>query len=282
MIDLERLHTIISNPDQLHTDDLEMLSGVINKHPYFQAARSIYLKGLYNEQSPLYNKELQITAAHTTDRSVLFDFITSDVFIQNRISEQIKQQQEVIEELDVVIDQEVDVNVIDEPAPIKTTVLNIDKEFTQVADVDLFEKKKADVDEVLNFTKNEKHSFHEWLKLTGVTPIDRDVSQKQSKNISVSELEDHYRSDKMKRIDEFLAAKPKITPRKTGPIGTPTIEPLDSGKHLMTETLAKVYLAQKNYDKAIKSYAVLKLQHPEKSGFFADRIREIENLQSNN
>jgi hypothetical protein len=49
----------------------------------------------------------------------------------------------------------------------------------------------------------------------------------------------------------------------------------------MTETLAQVYAAQKNYEKAIKSYEILVLQHPEKSSFFADRIQEIKNLQSN-
>ncbi|MFT7429332.1 MAG: hypothetical protein ACI9IZ_001830, partial [Nonlabens sp.] len=49
----------------------------------------------------------------------------------------------------------------------------------------------------------------------------------------------------------------------------------------MTETLAKVYVAQKNYSKALKAYEVLVLQHPEKSAFFADQIQEIKNLQSN-
>jgi hypothetical protein len=49
----------------------------------------------------------------------------------------------------------------------------------------------------------------------------------------------------------------------------------------MTETLAQVYLAQKNFSKAIQAYQILVLQHPEKSGYFADRIREIKNIQSN-
>lgn len=270
MVNNNRLHTLLSNPEQVHADDLELLEKIIKKYPYFQAARSIYLKGLYNEQSPSYNKELQITAAHTTDRSVLFDFITSDVFIQNRISEQIKQQQEQLEQIEVD----------EEEVVVRTTDLNADKNFSQVANEDLFEKKKEAASEVLDFTKNEKHSFQEWLKLTTVTPIERNPKQKEE--VAEKETEENLeRLEKMKRVDEFLAAKPRITPRKTGPIETPSLDTADSGQHLMTETLAKVYLAQKNYDKAIKSYQILKLQHPEKSGFFADRIREIENLQSN-
>jgi hypothetical protein len=266
----ERLHTIISNPGQLHADDLELLGNAIKKYPYFQAARSVYLKGLYNAQSPSYNKELQVTAAHTTDRSVLFDFITSEEFIQNRISEQIKQQQERLEGIEVDI-EEVHVRITD---------LNADKDFAQVTDEDLFEKKKEAPTEVLEFTKDEKHSFHEWLKLTRVNPIEREEPQQSSTPIETEVAEDPERMKKMKRIDDFLAAKPRIKPRKSGPIETPSIQPIDSGKQLMTETLAKVYLAQKNYEKAITSYQVLILQHPEKSGFFADRIREIETLQS--
>lgn len=51
---------------------------------------------------------------------------------------------------------------------------------------------------------------------------------------------------------------------------------------LMTETLAKVYLEQKKYTKAIQAYEILILKYPEKSSFFADRINEIKNLQQNN
>mgnify|MGYP003965023165 FL=1 len=44
---------------------------------------------------------------------------------------------------------------------------------------------------------------------------------------------------------------------------------------LMTETLAKVYLQQKNFKKALQAYHILSLKYPEKSGFFADQIRAI-------
>jgi hypothetical protein len=39
------------------------------------------VKGLYNENSFKYNFALKVTAAHTNDRTVLFDFITSERFI---------------------------------------------------------------------------------------------------------------------------------------------------------------------------------------------------------
>ena len=50
----------------------------------------------------------------------------------------------------------------------------------------------------------------------------------------------------------------------------------------MTETLAKVYLEQKKYKKAIQAFKILSLKYPEKSGFFADRIRAVEKIQHEN
>ena len=56
---------------------------------------------------------------------------------------------------------------------------------------------------------------------------------------------------------------------------TNSIEP----ESLMTETLARIYLEQKNYVKAIQSYKILILKYPEKSALFADQIKAIEKLQ---
>ena len=47
----------------------------------------------------------------------------------------------------------------------------------------------------------------------------------------------------------------------------------------MTETLARVYLEQGKYKKAIQAYKILSLKYPEKSSFFADRIKDVEKLR---
>ena len=48
---------------------------------------------------------------------------------------------------------------------------------------------------------------------------------------------------------------------------------------LMTETLARVYLEQGKYKKAIQAYRILILKYPEKSSFFADQIKAVEKLR---
>ena len=51
---------------------------------------------------------------------------------------------------------------------------------------------------------------------------------------------------------------------------------------LFTETLAKIYVSQGRYDKALSVYKSLNAKHPEKSVYFADQIRFIERLVENN
>jgi hypothetical protein len=286
MVDAVSINKVLAKPETIHVDHLTALEDAIKEHPYFQAVRSMYLKGLKNENSPLYNKELQRTAAHTTDRSVLFDFITSESFIQNKVSEQIKliQQEETTLASDLISGN----TLVEED-------LNASKNFTQVIDADLFEKKKeTSIEEApLEFDKNETYSFSQWLQLTSLTPKDRkeapqeknpvivDEEVKKAKKVEEEIQEADDRARKMARIDQFLAEKPKIKPRKSSSNPVNITNHYQDPSQFMTETLAKVYLAQKNYSKALKAYEVLVLQHPEKSGLFADQIQEIKNLQSN-
>ena len=45
-----------------------------------------------------------------------------------------------------------------------------------------------------------------------------------------------------------------------------------------TETLARIYIKQKRYDKALQIIKNLSLKYPEKNVYFADQIRFLEKL----
>ncbi|SEP23890.1 hypothetical protein SAMN05444671_4713 [Flavobacterium sp. CF108] len=138
----------------------------------------------------------------------------------------------------------------------------------------------------------EKHSFQEWLQLAKAEPIDRssdapkDAETDEKKTTETTEIVsvEEEKKKKAEIIDRFIETNPKISPIKptmaTPPISFNINE--EENSYLMTETLARVYLEQKKYTKAIQAYEILILKYPEKISFFADRISDIKILQQNN
>ena len=156
------------------------------------------------------------------------------------------------------------------------------------------------IGEPLPFDKREKYSFAEWLNLTSLNPIKRNEKKASGKAKAKTEtgdsatgngtptevpeiefpLEDvNPKKKKFELIDKFISENPKIKPQKE-------VQKIAIGdsvrfdhRELMTETLAKVYLEQKKYKKAIQAYKILSLKYPDKSGFFADRIKAVKRLK---
>ncbi len=106
----------------------------------------------------------------------------------------------------------------------------------------------------------------------------------QLKRILIIPLEkDVLKKKKFELIDKFIENNPKIVPTKKSTSKVDMTESIKLDKdELMTETLAKVYLEQKKYKKAIQAYKILSLKYPEKSGFFADRIKAAQKIQQEN
>ena len=285
---------LLANPQKISQEHQDELSDLIEEYPYFQSARALQLKGLKNSNNYLYNDSLKLTAAYTADRNILFEYITSDHFIQNEISELIQQHDEPTPEMEVVsenISKQVSIEIDNQ---IKGEL----KKAEAILNPDLFHRKEGYINELveankteanpsikeileveleenqpLDFTKEDGHSFSEWLKLTSATPIVRE-------EIKETSLINKQHFD---LIDKFIQDKPKL---KQGVNSTKTGANNEVQKNLasqysltsealMTETLAKVYLQQKNFKKALQAYHILSLKYPEKSGFFADQIRAI-------
>ena len=306
---LQELTFLLQHPEAITAAQADKLSAAINEYPYFQPLRALYLKGLKLKESYKYNNALKTTAAHTADRSVLFDYITSDIFNQNEVSEQIKQNSEAIKAIEVNEIDDISVNrsvTIDDAlkAHIKATegvldpdlfkakytskpISNEPKIEDSIIAVDvknITPEKELKIGKPLEFDKSESHSFTEWLKITSFKPINRkDEDFKieeadETHNTSTAPLE-----NKLAIIDKFISENPKIKP-VTDNAPKPKLVNNDDAisDSLMTETLARIYLEQKNYDKAIQSYKILSLKYPEKSSFFAHQIKLVKELKDNN
>lgn len=256
---------LLQYPENVDALKTQALNEVIVEFPYFQSARAIQLKGLNKTNSFKYNQTLKKTAAYTIDRKVLFDFITSPIFIAKT-----EIAAETLEEIEV-IDAE-NVKVLHKKITDSFSNKNTKTEATAVQNEE--DEKEADVLEIgkpIQFVSSEPHSFNEWMQLIAQKPIDREEIPARK----IEKIE-----EKFNLIDRFIELNPKIKPVDKNAINTDVIlESSTENESLMTETLAKVYLEQKKYDNAIKAYRILILKYPEKSGFFADRIKAIKNLQ---
>ncbi len=118
----------------------------------------------------------------------------------------------------------------------------------------------------LDFDTTEQHSFSEWLTVLNVRKIERKTEKKGA--ILIEEfLEKEIKISKPKKETFFKA----IDVAKGSVI---------ENDELVTPTLAKVYLEQEHYEKAIEAYKKLILKNPKKSSFFAAQIKLINKLNN--
>ena len=90
-------------------------------------------------------------------------------------------------------------------------------------------------------------------------------------------------NEESRLIDKFIANAPKMMVSKSDENQEDLTQKQQFDEQtLMTETLAEVYFKQGKLVKAKNAYEILALKYPEKSGFFADQIRKITNVQNEN
>ncbi len=119
---------------------------------------------------------------------------------------------------------------------------------------------------------SEKASFLEWLNADHQAEVKRIDSTQEFAKIEVVEEEQESEEGEIRKIIQQLPKFESTTP--DGKINVFNLEADEEGR-FVTETLAEIYFNQRVFDKAIKAYEILSLKYPEKSSFFADRIRAI-------
>ena len=124
---------------------------------------------------------------------------------------------------------------------------------------DDFNSKNSKTQKVLK--KNESRTFVNWLEQVNLVPIDR--------------------SNESSTIEKFISKKPNLNIKS---IEEPEIQNDNEStelikESLVTETLAKLYVEQENYEKAIQTYKILILKFPEKNSYFASAIKKLKKLK---
>ncbi len=127
---------------------------------------------------------------------------------------------------------------------------------------------KTDLTEVRSEESNVPkfiNTWQSWLKL-------------DKKSVEEPKEEPAVSVEKFDPIEKFIEAEPKIS-RLSEDSYFVVKERNDDISHLMTETLAKLYVEQKLYAKAIRAYENLSVKHPERKAYFAERIRQVKDIR---
>ena len=171
---VSRFISILEKKQDIQQLETVELKSIIEEYPYFQAARALYLKGLKNQESFKYNNELKITASNTTDRTVLFNYISSNDFnnkkaaIHQQISEKILKEKQ-------------------SKAASKTTT----KEVIAAT---------LEIGKPISFSTTENHSFNQWLQLSTQKLIHRKVEKPIAKNVLINKFIEN--NPKIKRLEK--------------------------------------------------------------------------------
>lgn len=244
---METIAELIAHPEQLNKDTLHGLRELVAKYPYYQAARLLFLQNLFLLHDPLFGEELRKAALYLPDRKVLFDMVEGSNY------------------------------------EIQPTPLHKETEEKPAAGHD---RTQSLIDDFLNSSVDSGVSLP-GRKLTAAdatTDYAAFLLQMDDAEPATPDGEQTEHTDRSSAlIDDFIENKPDRIQLQENPEFTPDIpnesaadDATDEG--YLTMTLAKIYIKQQRYEKALEIIRKVNLNNPKKSSYFADQIRFLQKL----
>ncbi len=289
-------------------DTVDALAATVRQFPYFHAGWMLLAKGLNTTGSAHFSSELKKASVHVWDRGALYWLINGRDGDRRKAAPTAKIKPEPAQEAALSSEndgaqerqpnpQPADIEAADNPLPpaapephevhpqvkaeVFTPVQPVTADyFPGVSDELEFEKpaSPADTYTLTDFDDHirrpaERYTFADWLDYVSERQTIKDEEAMQDRHAKQNNLIDRFLSEPVERI----------TPSASKPISQSEAKKIEErstseNDGVLTETLASIYLKQKQYERAINIFKKLSLKNPEKSSYFATRITEIEKL----
>jgi tetratricopeptide (TPR) repeat protein len=280
---------------------------LIDLFPYFQSAHLLLLKGLNNTSDVKFESQLKKSAIYVADRERLYYLLKEESQLQD-VRTEIGKSVNIIEPVNTENQQ-----TVIESGKNSQELINEFEKNDQLTDEEkesdnspdgephsllLNEESEDDSAEIVFLLNDDNEPVEEriiYLDPSILVPGNADLleldlqeegaASSAADHTSSGLIEDMVKSSKKQvqseLIDKFIIANPKIEPvrDKSGHPLEDISKPFTEEKGgFITETLARIYINQGYYSKAIDIYERLSLKFPEKSSYFATQIEKIKTI----
>ena len=243
------LHQYIRQPEALSVSSLEEIKQALAAYPYFQTLKLLYLKNLYVLGDESFGAELRKAIPYVADRTMLFHLTEGAHYAL-----QLQDQPEAASP--------------DEAGEGDRTLALIDAFLAQEPKEEEHPVPIAGLDYTMDYTA---------YLMQGDASESEESEPSETPPLRGQDL-----------IDNFIQGKPELSPALREEEASPSQDFAPASEALsqeegmdescFTETLAKIYIKQHRYEKALEIIKKLSLNYPKKNAYFADQIRFLEKL----
>lgn len=251
----------IQHPEALNKETLYELRTMVTRYPYFQSIRLLYLKNLFLLHDITFGAELRKATLYVADRRLLFYLIEGDKYAlhaSRKLISTLAEEAEAEPTLDRTLSL-IDAFLSTIPEELsQQTSLDYTTDYTSyLLSEDIVELGEAPeapqlrgqslIDDFIEMSGSESTC----LRLKPTIPIPLPEALPEEALPSVADSTNESETEKAEE---------------------------DEDDSCFTETLAKIYVKQQRYSKALEIIKKLSLKYPKKNAYFADQIRFLEKL----
>ena len=283
-------HSYIRDPGSVDQGGISGIREVLQLFPWFQSAHMLLLRGLKSSDDVRFDNQLKDSAAHIADREKLYYLINSEIMSSLTVVVSASADSLAVTPADSVTESPP--VPVEEERIIETEESSLQPEELIMTSARSTEELKAEIEQRLSeigdglleidgaggdpFTTAAPYSGNS-NQDTGIL-LELDTGDDEQSH--EEKIPDH-RSVQNDLIEKFIRLSPRIEvsrERSEAPSSDLSEQHTVPQVTFVSETLARIYIDQGYYSRAVDIYERLCLKYPEKSSYFASQIEKIEDL----